>query len=128
MRSWPAATRPKGDEVAGQREVRAWCKKHPYASAVELGEFRAGLQARQSPRCVPHFDLTISAVKSVSVLHASYRVAAHVRSRGTAGMSQLGSRPAPPEPRIAGRFSVTGSNRRMPLAGDGHGDESFALA
>jgi len=42
-------------------------------------------------------------------------------------MNQLGSRPAPPEPRIAGRFSVTGSNRRMPRAGDGHGDESFAL-
>lgn len=25
---------------------------------------------------VPHFDLTVSAVKFVSVLHASYRVAA----------------------------------------------------
>ena len=66
----------KGDDVAGQREVRAWRKKHPYASAAELGEFRAGLRAKQSPRCVPYFDLTISAVKSVSVLHASYRVAA----------------------------------------------------
>jgi hypothetical protein len=73
----------KGDDVAAQREVRAWHKKHPYASAAELGEFRAGLRARQSPRYVPYFDLTISAVKSVSVLHASYRVAAtHARRAG----------------------------------------------
>jgi len=32
---------------------------------------------------VPYFDLTVSAVKSVSVLHASYRVAARqARQRG----------------------------------------------
>ena len=65
-----------GDEVAEQREVRAWRRKHPYASAAELGEFRAGLRAKASQRSVPYFDLTISAVKSVSVLHASYRIAA----------------------------------------------------
>ena len=33
-------------------------------------------RARQGPAQVPYFDLTVSAVKSVSVLHASYRVAA----------------------------------------------------
>ena len=32
---------------------------------------------------MPYFDLTVSAVKSVSVLHASYRVAARqARQRG----------------------------------------------
>ena len=65
-----------GDEVAEQREVRAWRGKHPHASAAELSEFRAGLRAKASQRNVPYFDLTISAVKSVSVLHASYRIAA----------------------------------------------------
>src|SRR5215472_6322922 len=65
-----------GDEVAEQREVRAWRRKHPYASAAELGESRAGLRAKASQRNVPYFDLTISAVKSISVLHASYRIAA----------------------------------------------------
>ena len=39
-----------GDEVAEQREVRAWRRKHPYASAAELGEFRAGLRAKASQR------------------------------------------------------------------------------
>jgi hypothetical protein len=35
---------------------------------------------------VPYFDLTVSAVKSVSVLHASYRVAARqARQRGDHG-------------------------------------------
>src|SRR5215472_7192664 len=70
-----------GDEVAEQREVRAWRREHPYASAAELGESRAGLRAKASRRNVPYFDLTISAVKSVSVLHASYRIAA-VQARG----------------------------------------------
>ena len=66
----------KGDEAAEERAVRAYRKKHPYASGAELGEFRAAQRAKQSQRTVPYFDLTISAVKSVSVLHASYRVAA----------------------------------------------------
>jgi hypothetical protein len=68
--------RARGDELAEQREVRAYRKKHPYASATEIGEFRASLQAKALQRNVPYFDLTVSAVKSVSVLHASYRVAA----------------------------------------------------
>ena len=35
------------------------------------------------PHQVPYFDLTVSAVKSVSVLHASYRVSARqARERG----------------------------------------------
>ena len=55
--------------------VAAYLTAHPYASATELAEARAAARAKD-PHQVPYFDLTISAVKSVSVLHASYRVAA----------------------------------------------------
>jgi conjugative relaxase-like TrwC/TraI family protein len=64
--------------AAQEREeaaVTAYRAAHPYASATELAEVRAaerGTDARQ----VPYFDLTVDVVKSVSVLHASYRVAA----------------------------------------------------
>ena len=55
---------------------------HPYASATELAEIRAAERGRD-PHQVPYFDLTVSAVKSVSVLHASYRVCARqARNRG----------------------------------------------
>jgi hypothetical protein len=56
--------------------------EHPYASATELAEVRAAERGRD-PHQVPYFDLTVSAVESVSVLHASYRVAARLaRDRG----------------------------------------------
>jgi conjugative relaxase-like TrwC/TraI family protein len=65
-------------KAAAQREqaaVVAYLAAHPHASAIELGEVRAAARGTD-PHSVPYFDLTISAVKSVSVLHASYRVAA----------------------------------------------------
>ena len=65
-------------KTAGEREqeaVAAWLASHPYASATELAEIRAAERGRD-PHQVPYFDLTVSAVKSVSVLHASYRVCA----------------------------------------------------
>ena len=72
-------------KAAGEREaarVAAYLAAHPYASAIELAEVRAAERGRD-PRQVPYFDLTVSAVKSVSVLHASYRVAARkARERG----------------------------------------------
>jgi len=72
-------------KAAGQREqaaVAAYLAAHPYASATELAEVRAAERGRD-PHQVPYFDLTVSAVKSVSVLHASYRVAARqARQRG----------------------------------------------
>ena len=43
---------------------------HPYATAGELEEVRAAERAK-SQSAVPYFDFTVSAVKSVSVLHAS---------------------------------------------------------
>ena len=70
---------------ADEREtaaVAAYLAAHPYASAVELAEVRAAGRGKD-PHTVPYFDLTVSAVKSVSVLHASYRVSARqARERG----------------------------------------------
>ena len=62
--------------------VAAYLAAHPYASATELAEVRAAERGKD-PHQVPYFDLTVSAVKSVSVLHASYRVAAR-QARGAA--------------------------------------------
>jgi TrwC relaxase/AAA domain len=65
-----------------QAAVTAYLAAHPYASAVELAEVRAA-ERGQDEHQVPYFDLTVSAVKSVSVLHASYRVCARqARDRG----------------------------------------------
>ena len=72
-------------KAAEEREaaaVAAYLAGDPYASAVELAEVRAAERGKDTHQ-VPYFDLTISAVKSVSVLHASYRVAARqARERG----------------------------------------------
>ena len=72
-------------KAADEREtaaVTAYLAAHPYASAVELAEVRAAERSKD-PHTVPYFDLTVSAVKSVSVLHASYRVSARkARDRG----------------------------------------------
>ena len=62
--------------------MAAYLAAHPYASATELAEVRAAARGTD-PHQVPYFDLTVNAVKSVSVLHASYRVAARqARERG----------------------------------------------
>ena len=62
--------------------MAAYLAAHPYASATELAEVRAAERGKD-PHTVPYFDLTVSAVKSVSVLHASYRVSARqARDRG----------------------------------------------
>jgi len=72
-------------KAAAEREeaaILAYQAAHPYASATELAEVRAAGRGRD-PHQVPYFDLTVSAVKSVSVLYASYRVAAkQARDRG----------------------------------------------
>ena len=70
--------KPRQSKSAAEREqaaVAAYQAAHPYASAAELVEVRAAERAKD-PHQVPYFDLTVSAVKSVSVLHASYRVSA----------------------------------------------------
>src|SRR5690349_20362299 len=77
--------RRRQSKAADKRErqaVAAHLAAHPYASATELAEVRAAERGKD-PLGVPYFDLTVSAVKSVSVLHASYRVAARqARQRG----------------------------------------------
>jgi len=74
--------------TAGEREaaaVAAYRAAHPYASATELAEVRAVARGTD-PHQVPYFDLTVDVVKSVSVLHASYRAAARqARERGDPG-------------------------------------------
>jgi hypothetical protein len=70
--------RHRQSRVAGEREaaaVAAYRAAHPYASATELAEVRTSARGTD-PRQVPYFDLTVDVVKSVSVLHASYRIAA----------------------------------------------------
>ena len=72
----------KAADEREQAAVAAYLAAHPYASAVELAEVRAAERGKD-PHTVPYFDLTVSAVKSVSVLHASYRVSARqARERG----------------------------------------------
>jgi TrwC relaxase/AAA domain len=66
---------PKAAARGGQAAVAAYLAAYPYACAIELAEVRAAARGTD-PQQVPYFDLTVSAVKSVSVLHASYRVAA----------------------------------------------------
>ena len=77
--------RRRQSKKAQEREAAAaaaYLAAHPYASATELAEVRAAERGKD-PHSVPYFDLTVSAVKSVSVLHASYRVAARqARHRG----------------------------------------------
>jgi conjugative relaxase-like TrwC/TraI family protein len=79
----------KGDQEREHEAVRAYVRAHPYASTVEVAEFRAAQRAKTGPKMVPYFDLTVSAVKSVSILHASYRVAAEqARERGEAAAAR----------------------------------------
>ena len=76
--------------AAEEREeaaVAAYRAAHPYASATELAKVRAA-ERGTDPHQVPYFDLTVDVVKSVSVLHASYRVAARqARERGDQGQA-----------------------------------------
>ena len=70
--------RRRQSKKADEREtaaVAAYLAAHPYASAVELAGVRAAERGKD-PHTVPYFDLTVSAVKSVSVLHTSYRISA----------------------------------------------------
>ena len=77
---------PSGELLVKRRQSRAasdveqsvvavYRAAHPYASAIELAEVRAAKRGTH-PHQVPYFDLTVDAVKSVSVLHASYRASA----------------------------------------------------
>jgi conjugative relaxase-like TrwC/TraI family protein len=77
--------KPSQSKTAAEREeaaAAAYLAAHPYASPVEVAEVRAAERGKD-PHTVPYFDLTVDLVKSVSVLHASYRVSARqARERG----------------------------------------------
>jgi hypothetical protein len=68
-------TQQEEDEHEAQL-VAAFREAHPFASASETEKERARIRGRAGQVKVPYLDLTISAVKSVSVLHASLKVAA----------------------------------------------------
>jgi hypothetical protein len=82
--------RRRQSKAADEREqaaVAAYLAAHPYASATELAEVRAAERGKD-PHSVPYFDMTVDVVKSVSVLHASYRVSARqARDRGDADLA-----------------------------------------
>jgi conjugative relaxase-like TrwC/TraI family protein len=59
-------------ELAGQ----AYREAHPFAAETEVAEAVSVAMSKTGQVKVPYFDLTISAVKSVSVLHASLKVSA----------------------------------------------------
>ena len=63
--------------------VAAHLVAHPYATEGELADVRAAERAK-SQSAVPYFDFTVSAAKSVSVLHASLLVAARQAREGGA--------------------------------------------
>jgi hypothetical protein len=70
---------PRASKPVEEREdaaVATFVAEHPFASAVEIAEVRAAERAKEAVKRVPYYDLTISAAKSVSVLHASLKLAA----------------------------------------------------
>jgi hypothetical protein len=70
---------PKSDEDQAAAEALAiarYREKHPFASASEINAERTRIRAKSPGIARLYYDVTSSASKSVSVLHASLRVAA----------------------------------------------------
>jgi conjugative relaxase-like TrwC/TraI family protein len=70
---------PKSDEDQAAAEAAAIARykdAHPFASASEINAERTRIRAKSPGISRPYYDVTSSASKSVSVLHASLRVAA----------------------------------------------------
>jgi conjugative relaxase-like TrwC/TraI family protein len=70
---------PKSDEDQAAAEAAAiarYKEEHPFASASEINAERTRIRATSPGISRPYYDVTSSASKSVSVLHASLRVAA----------------------------------------------------
>ena len=92
-----AAPKTGEDQAAAEAAAIArYTAKHPFASATEINAERIRIRAK-SPRIFrPYYDVTSSASKSVSVLHASLRVAAaqareagdHVKAAALDGEAQ----------------------------------------
>jgi TrwC relaxase len=72
-----AAPKSGGDQAAAEATATArYREEHPFASASEINAERPRIRAKHPGIARPYYDLTSSASKSVSVLHASLRVAA----------------------------------------------------
>jgi len=94
-------TRPRGKaaEEDDDQVAMGFRAAHPFASEVEVAE--AVARARGGARVsVPYYDLTVSAAKSVSVLHASLKIAAQeafargdLAVAGSCMQRRTGSRP-----------------------------------
>jgi hypothetical protein len=66
----------KGQAAAEAAAVARYRDKHPFASASEINAERTRIRATGPDISRPYYDIPSSASKSVSVLHASLRVAA----------------------------------------------------
>jgi hypothetical protein len=67
---------PKPVREREDASVAAFMAEHPFASAIEVAEVRAAERAKEDAGRVPYYDLTVNVAKSVSVLHASLKLAA----------------------------------------------------
>ncbi len=123
-------TRPRGKAAAedDDQAAAAFRAVHPFASEVEVAE--AVAKARGGARVsVPYYDLTVSAAKSVSVLHASLKIAAQEAfKRGdlvTAGKLHAEADGIEADLEAVARFAVERRSRsvlhpdRSPLLHDG---------
>ena len=90
---------PESDEdqaAAGATAIARYCDEHPFASASEINTERTRIRATSPGIARPYYDVTSSASTSVSVLHASLRVAAgqareagdHVKAAAPDGEAQ----------------------------------------
>jgi hypothetical protein len=72
-----AAPKSGEDQAAAEAAALArYWEEHPFASASEINAERTRIRATSPGISWPYYDVTSSASKSVSVLHASLRVAA----------------------------------------------------
>ena len=72
-------TRPRGKAKDDDQAAAAYRAAHRFASETEVAE--AVIRARDGVRVsVPYYDLTLSASKSISVLHASLKIAARAHT------------------------------------------------
>ena len=127
--------RPRVPKAVQDREdaaVAAFMTEHPFASAVEIAEVRAAERAKKAAKRVPYYDMTVNVAKSVSVLHASLKLAANgpettrtrtLRTRWTAKptASKLiwSSQPAWPSSSSSGKPATPGPGTTRPPRGSG---------
>src|SRR6266702_1189496 len=116
-------TRPRGRAKNDGQAEAAFRAGHPFASETEVSE--AVVRARASTRVtVPYYDLTVSAAKSISVLHASLKIAAQeAYKRGdpvTAGKLSAEAAGIEADLEAAARFAVERAEEEACYTRTGH--------